>query len=72
MGQTGGADRQSSGLLTDIPVADRDYEGVRNVVGGSDIARGRRVDRKIGDLLTSDGSKLVSQTSLIHGDWSRD
>ncbi len=31
-------DRQSSGLLTDIPVAYREYEGVRNVVGGSDIA----------------------------------
>ena len=31
-------DRQSSGLLTDTPVAHREYEGVRNVVGGSDIA----------------------------------
>ena len=45
---------------------------MRNVVGGLDITRGRSIDRKIGDLLTSGGSKLVTQTSLIRGDLSQD
>ena len=52
-------DRQSSSLPTDIPVADRDYEGDGNVVVGSDIARYRSIDRKIGYLLTGVGSEFT-------------
>ena len=53
-------------------MADRDYEGDGNVVVGSDIVRGRSIDRKIGDLLTGGGSELRGQTLLIRGVGSQD
>ena len=49
-----------------------DYEGERNVVVESDIARGRSIDRKIGDLLTGGGSECRGQASLIRGVGSQD
>ena len=41
--------------------------GDGNVVFGSDIARSRSMDRKIGDLQTGGGSNSEGQTSMIRG-----
>ena len=50
----------------------RIMRGGWNVVVGSDIARSRGIDRKIGALPTGGGSETEGQTSLIRGVRSQD